>query len=374
MDILSPNSTMADIERTALKDIFDEKRFILIARDVAAVWRPFDVERFLAVGLNGHSQLSLLQRLRRVSIALRETLPPDYPEALDILFKLGSRTDKGFVSLFLPDFVGQYGQEHFELSMRALKAFTKLGSSEFAVREFLRADLTRTLRVMMDWSLDDDEHVRRLASEGSRPRLPWSFKLQSVIDHPNLTLPLLANLAQDSSLYVRKSVANHFNDVSKDHPEWLLDALEKWPRDHPHPIWIAKRALRTLVKAGHPRALSQVGASDEVSVAMQKFDVSPISLSLGDRVTLSVELLSQSDVSQQLVVDYRVHYVKKSGGTSPKVFKMKELTLAPREQVGFKRLQIIKDFSTRTHYCGHHLIELIVNGRCLGQSSFEIVE
>ena len=363
---------MADTERKLLKDIFDEQRFELIAKDVAAVWRPFDVERFLAVGLHGHAQLSLLQRLRRVSIALRETLPPDYPEALDILFKLATRIEAGFVSLFLPDFAGQYGQKYFELSMHALKTFTKLGSAEFAVREFLRSDLASTLRVMRDWSLDEDEHVRRLASEGSRPRLPWSFKLQAIIDDPGLTYPILTNLAQDPSLYVRKSVANHLNDVSKDHPEWLLDTLAKWPRDHPHSIWIAKRAVRTLIKAGHPDALSQVGASDEVAVDVLRFDVSPTALSLGDQVTLSVELQSRSEQSQRLVVDYRIHYVKKAGNTSLKVFKMKELTLEPDGCVSLTRRQLIKDFTTRTHYCGVHLVELMVNGKCLAQSRFEL--
>jgi len=363
---------MPDTERKLLKDIFDKQRFELIAKDAAAVWRPFDVERFLAVGLHGHAQLSLLQRLRRVSMALRETLPPDYPQALDILYTLAPRIEKGFVSLFLPDFVGQYGRDYFELSMQALKSFTKLGSAEFAVREFLRSDLTSTLRVMKQWSLAEDEHVRRLASEGSRPRLPWSFKLQAIIDAPELTYPILANLAQDPSLYVRKSVANHLNDVSKDHPEWLLDTLKKWPCDHPHPIWIAKRALRTLIKAGHPGALSQVGASDEVAVDVMRFAVSPNSLSLGDSVTLSVELQSQSDQPQRLVVDYRIHYVKKAGNTSLKVFKMKELTLEPDGRVSLTLRQLIKDFTTRTHFCGVHLVELMVNGKCLAQSRFEL--
>lgn len=156
---------------------------------------------------------------------------------------------------------------------------------------------------MMNWSVDENEHVRRLASERSRPRLPLSFKLQAIVDAPDLTYPILANLAQDPSLYVRKSVANHLNDVSKEHPKWLLDTLAKWPRDHPHPRWIAKRALRTLIKAGHPRELSQVGASDKVTVDVLRFDVSPLSISLGERLTLCVELPSQSDKSQQLVVD-----------------------------------------------------------------------
>ncbi len=257
--------------------------------------------------------------------------------------------------------------------MQALKTFTKLGSAEFAVREFLRVDLRSTLEVMTCWSMDDDEHVRRLASEGSRPRLPWSFKLQAIIDDPELTLPILLNLAQDPSLYVRKSVANHLNDVSKDHPEWLLNTLEKWPNTHPHSTWIKKRAMRTLVKAGNQEALAQLGAAEAVAVAVRRFEVSPAALSLGDKLTLSVELLSQSEKPQRLVIDYVIHYVKKAGSTSPKVFKMKELTLEPYGQLSFKRLQHIKDFSTRTHYRGQHLVELMVNGKCLARSSFEIV-
>lgn len=372
MDNASSKNTMADTERKALKDIFDDKRFELIAKDAAAVCRSFDVERFLAVGLQDHAQLTLLQRLRRVSMALRATLPADYSEALNILIKLSSRTEKGFVSLFLPDFVGQYGRDNFELSMHALKVFTKLGSSEFAVREFLRSDLASTLSVMRDWSEDEDEHVRRLASEGSRPRLPWSFKLQAIIDDPGLTLPILVNLAHDPILYVRKSVANHLNDVSKDHPEWLLNTMERWPRDHPFPTWIARHALRSLVKAGHPRALLQVGASGQVDMAVPLFEVTPVRLSLGETLTLSVTLQSKSDQPQRLVVDYRLHYVKKGGNTSAKVFKMKELTLQPHERISLMRRQLIKDFTTRTHYCGAHLVELIVNGESLAQSRFEL--
>ena len=227
---------------------------------------------------------------------------------------------------------------------------------------------------MLDWSVDEDEHVRRLASEGSRPRLPRSFRLQAIVDDPDLTYLILINLAQDSRLNVRESVANHLNDVSKEHLEWLLDTLAKWPRDHPQPSWIAKRAQRTLIKAGHPRALSQVGASDKVSVDVLRFDVSPLSISLDDRLTLCVELQSQSDKSQQLVVDFRVYYFKKSGGTSPKVFKMKEVALEPDGYVNFTHRQIIKDFTTRTHYCGRHLVELMVNGKFLAQSNFELVE
>ena len=161
--------------------------------------------------------------------------------------------------MFCPDFVGLYGLDHSEESLEALKYLTVYSSSEFAVREFLIRDRKRTLAAMKRWSTDQNHHVRRLSSEGSRPRLPWSFKLTEFIADPSLTKPILVNLRADESLYVRKSVANHLNDISKDHPEWMLDLVSSWDRADEPTKWIIKRAARTLVKAGHPRVVSVFG-------------------------------------------------------------------------------------------------------------------
>jgi 3-methyladenine DNA glycosylase AlkC len=256
--------------------------------------------------------------------------------------------------------------------MDALKFFTAFGSSEFAVREFLRKDLKRALAIMKVWSRDDSDAVRRLASEGSRPRLPWSFRLDAILADPSLAAPILENLRSDASLYVRKSVANHLNDVTKSHPEWVLDRLATWPIENAHTAWIAKRALRSLIKAGNGRALAVIGAGGVPDVKVSKFAVTPRQVTLGERVTLSFDLASKCPESQRLVIDYRMHYVKKSGVTAAKVFKLKELTLDGGQKVAIERTQNIRDFTTRVHYAGRHDVEILVNGVCLAKGHFDL--
>src|SRR5580698_4521319 len=178
---------------TALKEIFDEPRFRNVALHVTAIYAKFNTRKFLGIALAGLDELSLMQRLRRMTQALHASLPPDYRQALEILRALATRIEPGFSTLVLPDYVGQYGRHDFDVSMEALKYFTGFGSSEFAVREFLRDDLKRTLAVMEAWSRDPGDAVRRLASEGSRPRLPWSFRLDAIVADPSLTAPILEN-------------------------------------------------------------------------------------------------------------------------------------------------------------------------------------
>jgi 3-methyladenine DNA glycosylase AlkC len=232
----------------------------------------------------------------------------------------------------LPDYVGLYGKDDFDTSMEALKIFTAFGSSEFAVREFLRADPRRTLAVMQAWSLDESEHVRRLASEGSRPRLPWSFRLDALMADPELAAPILDNLKADPSLHVRKSVANHLNDISKLHPAWVMERLEGWPLDNPNTAWITRHALRTLIKRGDRRALAVIGAGEKPKLLLHDLKVSPKKLRLGERMSLSFGLKSTARKSQRLVVDYTVHYVKKSGASSAKVFNLE--TAVGRARLG----------------------------------------
>jgi 3-methyladenine DNA glycosylase AlkC len=256
--------------------------------------------------------------------------------------------------------------------MEALKFFTAFGSSEFAVREFLRRDLPRALGIMTAWARDENEHVRRLASEGSRPRLPWSFRLDALVADPSPAVPILEQLRNDPSLYVRKSVANHLNDIAKDHPAWVMDRLESWPLHQPHTAWIAQRALRTLIKQGDRRALAIIGAGAKPQVLIRELALTPRNIKLGSRTTLSFRLESQARKAQRLVVDYVVHYVKKSGATAGKVFKLKELTLAPAAAVTFARALHIRDFTTRVHHPGRHVVEIAVNGEKLARAFFEL--
>ena len=343
-----------------------------MANDVSAIYPKFDAAKFLKLSLQGLPELSLMQRLRRMTESLHATLPADYRKAIRILHKLIPRIDRGFVTLVCSDYVGLYGQDDFETSMEALKFFTAFGSSEFAIREFLRRDLPRTLAVMETWSRDPDEHVRRLASEGSRPRLPWSFRLEALIADPSPVIPILETLREDPSLYVRKSVANHLNDITKTHPDWVLDRLQSWPLQNPRTAWIARHAVRTLIKKGNQRALHLTGATGKPEVTVQHFTAQPHRIRLGDRLTFSLQLDSVSSRTQRLVVDYSIHYVKKSGAALPKVFKWKGLTLAPGESVTLSHSRIVKNFTTRVHHAGRHASDLLINGERLAEAFCEL--
>lgn len=356
----------------ALKEIFNAERLRHIATEAHAVFPAFPIDRFIALCREGLDGLSLMARLRRVTEALHATLPADYHAALPILRQLAPRLNSGFVTMVLPDYVALYGHEDFDASMEALAFFTTFGSSEFAVRHFLRRDVERSLKAMQRWARDENEHVRRLASEGSRPRLPWSFKLDAVIADPSLTAGIIETLKADPSRYVRKSVANHLNDIAKDNPDWLLERIEGWPRDNAATAWIARHALRTLIKRGDRRALAIIGAGEAAEVGVATFIIAPRAIALGGSVTLSIGLRSTAARAQRLVVDYAVHYVKKSGATAAKVFKLRTIDLAPGEAVNIIHRQTVRDFTTRAHHPGRHKVTLLVNGEVLAASAFDL--
>ncbi|MCD9568824.1 MULTISPECIES: DNA alkylation repair protein [Pseudomonas] len=357
----------------ALKEIFNQQRLMHIADAMHAVHPAFDRQGFLQRAGHGLAELSLMQRLARVSESLHQVLSLDYPSSLELLQALAPRLNSRFVCIFLPHYVASYGLHDFELSMAALKYFTGFGSSEFAVRHFLRQDCQRTLAVMHEWATDSDEHVRRLASEGSRPRLPWSFRLEQLQADPQLAAPILERLRNDPSLYVRKSVANHLNDITKEHPQWVLERLEGWPLEQPHSAWIARHALRSLIKQGDRRALALIGAGARAEVQVCRFQVAPGQLHLGDSLNLSLTLVSTCSHEQRLVVDYAIDYVKASGATASKVFKLKTFTLQGLAQVELGRSQQIRELTTRRHYPGRHGVRLLVNGEALATGHFDLL-
>jgi 3-methyladenine DNA glycosylase AlkC len=363
----------ADQSSPALKEIFNAERLQHIATEMTAVYPAFDAKAFLKLANTGLAELSVMQRMARVSECLHAVLPLGYEASLEVLRALAPRLNSGFVSMCLPHYVATYGAERFELSMDALKYFTAFGSSEFAIRHFLRRDIERTLKLMHDWSLDDNEHVRRLASEGSRPRLPWSFRLEQIQADPRLAADILDNLKADSSLYVRKSVANHLNDITKDHPDWVLDLIEGWSLDNKHTAWIARHALRSLIKQGNQRALAIIGAGGKPEVEIMDVQVNPPVIGLGEKITLSFAVKSTVAASQRLVIDYAIDYVKANGSTSAKVFKLKALTLPGQSTEHLSRGQHIKELTTRRHYAGKHTVHVLVNGERLASTAFEIL-
>ncbi|TKJ71877.1 DNA alkylation repair protein [Pseudomonas sp. CFBP13508] len=362
-----------DSAAPALKEIFNAERLQHIADEMSAVYPAFKAKAFLAHANHGLTEMSVMQRMARVAESLHAVLPLKYEDTLDVLRELAPRLNSGFVSMCLPHYVASYGGHAFDTSMDALKYFTTFGSSEFAIRHFLRSDLERSLEKMHDWTRDENHHVRRLASEGSRPRLPWSFRLEAVQANPQLAAGILDRLKADESLYVRKSVANHLNDVTKVHPGWVLDTVEGWSLNNKHTAWIAKHALRSLIKQGDVRALTVIGAGAKAEVELLDVRVEPAVVRLGEAITLSFTVKSVVAHEQRLVIDYAIEYVKANGGVSRKVFKLKTLGLAGFGEEVVRRNQVIKDFTTRKHFAGRHGVQVMVNGEVLGSAAFEVL-
>ncbi len=354
-----------------LKDWFDDARYRGIARDLLQIAPKFDAKAFLKLVLEGLEDRSLMQRVHQCAIAVEAALPGTYRQKVCVLQKLAPTIDHEFVTIFLGDFVATFGGADFDFSLEALRFFTVFGSSEFAVRPFIVADQERALKALQQWTKDANEKVRRLASEGSRPRLPWGMRLQALVSDPAPTIAILTALKNDESLSVRRSVANHFNDITKDHPEFVLQLLETWDLERGHLRWIAKQACRTLIKRGHPRALKLFGFGHAAEVSAT-LTASPPQLALGQRLTLTATIASTANRTQRLAIDYVVHYVKASGVSAEKVFKWTELDLPKSGTLALSKSQVVRDFTTRKHYPGEHRVELQINGRRVAETMFSL--
>lgn len=357
-----------------LKEMFNAAYYKQFTAELSKLYKQLPETQFYNALMKGHDSRSLNERLRHTSLTLHEFLPAKLHSTIELLKALVPKLKGGYTNLVFPDYIGLYGHERFELSMDALKYFTKFGSSEFAIREYLKRDVKSTLAVMKKWAEDENEHVRRLSSEGSRPRLPWSFKLDDMIKQPKLTQPILAALKEDKSAYVKKSVANHLNDVSKDHPELMLDFVRTWNIKNPHTAWIIKHASRTLIKKGHKGSLALFEFEKNPKVSITNFKIQPTKLKLGQTLSFSFNMESHKSQPQKLVVDYIIHYRKQSGQSSPKVFKLKEFELGSKQSIVVLKKQVLKDFTTRKHFAGKHKVEIQVNGKVLVGGLFDIVK
>lgn len=355
-----------------LKDILGPAALIAIA-DAGEIAPAFDRARFLQAAGEGLEALSIMQRVRHIADALHGALALPYRDALAILCRMAPRVKHGFQAVALAEYVARHGLHDVEASLAALADVTRHGSAEFAVRPFLARDPQAVLAVMLGWADHADEHIRRLASEGARPRLPWASRVPALQQDPTLAAPILERLRADPSLYVRKSVANHLNDITRERPDWVLDRLGQWPQEDAHTRWIIRHALRTLIKQGEPRALALIGASGQAAVEVANFAVAPAALRLGDRLAITAEIVSTGSAAQRLVVDYRLHYARPGGKTVAKVFKLKVLDLAAGGRAALSIGQVIRDFSTRKHHPGEHRIDLLINGQTCASGTFDLL-
>jgi 3-methyladenine DNA glycosylase AlkC len=365
-------------ESKAFKDYFDATMVGGIADAMKAAHGPFDASAFIDQVLARLEGAELKERVAIIAEALADHLPDDYPEALAIvLTTLGDDLpvgngmfDQGWAVMPLAHFVEVYGLEHFERSIEALHLITRKFTAEFAIRPYLLRYPARTLQILHGWAEDPNPHVRRLVSEGTRPRLPWGIRLRPFIEDPREGLALLEKLKDDPSEYVRRSVANHLNDVSKDHPALVVDICRQWlDGASSERRWIVRHGLRTLIKNGDPAALSLLGF-DRPNIGLRDLKVTPAHLSIGQELTLSFTLENLDDTPRNLAIDYIVHFVKANGRTSPKVFKLTTRTLAPGQTTHIEKRHSLRPVTTRRYYAGEHRIAVQVNGAVVGEGAF----
>ncbi len=315
---------------------------------------------------------ALKQRMSHIARCLRVYLHRDYSESLTILKKICIHFT-GLEGMVFSDFVQQFGQDHIDESLDALEIFTQYGSGEFAIRPFIISDEQKVMDKMLSWSLHENHHVRRLSSEGCRPRLPWAMALPKYKKDPGPILPILENLKDDPEEYVRKSVANNLNDLSKDNPETVIQTLTGWSRSKSNGTqWIIKHALRGMVKAGDKRALKILGFG-EAKISLQKLTVTTPVVNFGEALQFKITLKNTGKSNAPVVVDYAIHFMKANGELAPKVFKIKNLTIAPGQVEEIIKSHPIKPITTRKYYPGMHKIAIQVNGKVLGDSSFKLI-
>jgi len=351
-----------------LKNMYNEKFLREFGGVIQAAYSSFSIEAFVGNVLDDEWEgLALKERIRKITLSLGTYLPQKYAEAINILLVV-NESCSGFPYLILPDFVEVYGQEveDWEVSMLALEKFTSHSSAEFAVRPFIIRDPERMMKQMLEWSSSSDEHVRRLASEGCRPRLPWGQALVMFKKDPAPVLEILEQLKSDSSLYVRKSVANNINDIAKDHPQLVIEIARRWLGQNRDTDWIVRHSCRSLIRKADPEVLALFGyaeSSDDCAIiADAKLVVDQSTISIGGECVLGYKLHVRDGNSVRIRVEYGIDFVKSSGKVSRKQFLLSDKTVAGGSHLQANRTHRWSDLTTRRHYPGKHRIVLLVNG------------
>lgn len=347
-----------------------------IGQNIKNVYEPFLLDEFMSDTIDVDWQnLELKQRMRKVALMLGKYLPSDYKEAIDVLNKVAVNYPDDcnmFALISLSDFVEVYGQneEDFDLSMLALKNYTKLASSEFAVRPFIINNNKKAMEYLTEWALDSNVHIRRLASEGCRPRLPWGIALTKFKNDPTDVMKILDILKADESLYVRKSVANNLNDISKDNPMIVIDFAKDNYGKNKNTDWILKHGCRTLLKKGNIEVLRLFGFDGVTDVEIDNFRVCNKDIDIGDDLEFGFSIKAKE--KSKVRIEYAIDYVKANGSLSRKIFQISEVVMKKGQVSDYRKVQSFKDLSTRKHYAGEHKLTLIVNGVCIDTINFNV--
>ncbi len=366
----------------SLKDqLFNPEKVHYLATQLKTAYPSFQAEAFQQDVLQAFPKLELKERIAHITFCLKEYLPKDYFEAVTIIIKGlpeeldPSKTDDDFGDFIIAPlslYIANYGCEakYLETSLKALKETTKRFSAEFAIRFFINKFPNESLAFLHECAKDNHYHVRRLASEGCRPKLPWAQKLNI---HHTEPISLLDLLYKDKTRFVTRSVANHLNDITKLEPDLVISTLKRWQskQNDAEMQFITKHALRTLIKQGHKDALSLVGFGESAKLKILEFKTSTETVKIGEALEFSLKL--ESLAQQNLLIDYMMTYPSTKNKKSQKVFKLKQLSLNTKEQLSLKKKHPMRLMTTKRLYAGTHSLTLQVNGEAHAAFSFDLV-
>lgn len=359
-----------------VKDIYSEVFLETIMSAILEYDATFNQALFQQkIEAKGWEELTLMGRVDRFSSALHESLENKDLTVVGPLLLHIQETGKGLAYIFLPDYVAKYGQNNVPVALQLLEQLTSGSTGEFAIRAFLTNHYEETMTKMKIWSQHPtDEHVRRLASEGCRTRLPWAKKVPGLVDQTADIITILKQLKDDESLYVRKSVANNINDLSKDHPQLVIELMGEWHSNASAEVmWLIRKGLRTLLKEGQSDvlALLDYAVASDITLTDVVFNVDRIAVSLGETSTFtySFDALASEKTTVRLLLE--VDFVKKHG-TSTKRFFLSEKKITPlMKTYGGEKNYVWKNLTTRQHYTGTHVFRLVLNGEIIGETTVD---
>ena len=345
----------------ALKHAYNQKYLQQVADEISRHYKGFDKAGFFALVFDGEWQeRELKARMSHIRSCLHEVLNLPFTEAVPVLCN-AAQAFGGFEAMFFPDYIEAYGQEQWDISLPALEWLTRFSSSEFAVRPFIIADQERMMAQMYQWAEDDNYHVRRLASEGCRPRLPWAQALPEFKQNPLPVLPALEKLKTDESDYVRRSVANNLNDIAKDNAQVTIDWAKANKGNSDYTDWIIKHGCRTLLKQADKQVLQLFGYGDTESFDIKNLKLVKEPIRIGEHLEFSFQLTTSSEELGKLRLEYEIGYLKANGTHSYKVFKICEGDYSVKQKKYTAR-RSFKPMTTRKHYPGKHWLKIRVNG------------
>jgi 3-methyladenine DNA glycosylase AlkC len=370
------------------KNIFNAHFFDGLTKALKCVINDFDERKFLAQIIDDEwESREIKQRVRHISATLKNFLPADYQNAIAIILELINHVKKTqyWVSVeetqfglsleygILSDFVEQYGLDDYTTSVKAIEKITQFTSCEGAVRPFIIKYPVEMMNQMLLWSQHEHWAVRRLSSEGCRPRLPWHIALPKLKENPAPIIPILENLKNDTSEIVRKSAANNLNDIAKDNPETVIDLAKKWYGKSKNTDSMIKHGCRTLLKQGNPEALKLFGLNVLDNINIQDFQILTPKVNIGKSLEFSFKLLNNNDEKVKIRLEYGLYYQKANGTLSKKVCKISEKEYAKNSITQITRKQSFRVVTTRVLHLGLHQVSIIINGNEFEKYDFELI-